>query len=80
MAGFRSIGRAVKKGSLAGLRSLGKAMKNGSLAFICGCLGLCVLALYVVGSVCYIVIKTGVLLLRAMGSLCCCVIFLAVGC
>lgn len=79
MAGFRSFGRAVKKGSLAGLRGFGKAVRNGSLALVCGCLGLCVLAAFVVGGVLHIVISTGVLLLRLVGSICSCVFFVAFG-
>ncbi|KAJ5404710.1 hypothetical protein N7465_005994 [Penicillium sp. CMV-2018d] len=79
MAGFRRFGRAVKKGSFAGLRGIGKVVKNGSLALVCGCLGLCVLAVFVVGGVCQIVISTGVLLLRLAWSICSCVVFVAVG-
>lgn len=79
MAGFRSFGRAVKKGSLAGLRGFSKAVRNGSLALVCACLGLCVLAIFIVGSVFQIVISTGVLLLRLVGSICSCVFFVAFG-
>lgn len=79
MAGFRSFGRAVKKGSLAGLRGFGKAVTRGSLALGGVCLGLGMLAIFVVGSILQIVIGTGVLLLRLVGSIFWCVAFVAFG-
>lgn len=75
MAGFRSFGRAVKKGSLKGLRAVGKVVMSGSLALVCGCLGLCVLATLVVWGVCHIVIGIPVLLLRLVEDICCCILF-----
>lgn len=71
-AGLRSFGRAVKKGSLKGLRAVGKVVMSGSFALACGCLGLCVLAILVVWSVCHIVVNIPVPLLDLVESICCC--------